>query len=156
MRRTLTDFTIDFSLHQSRFGMVGSEEAAGRLLGLSLGAGHAQRSRAELRVSCEKNGNRTPARHDDTGVSADRGHSTQYSGQLTQIPKVNGKAACVGQRFLSASWGRLPRRPEAGLESPANRQAGKPAPHLIGLAQNRRPSTWELRISVLRERAGKE
>ena len=47
----------------------------------------------------------------------------------SEVSQRRCRAAWRGADILVCQSGRLSSRPEAGLESPANRQAGKPAPH---------------------------
>jgi len=79
-----------------------------------------------------------------SGLGAEGERSRQTFGTILGgvKPPIGGpqfwKAAMAGTaRLRRTPWlgkavpfpGRLSSRPEAGLESPANRQAGKPAPH---------------------------
>src|SRR6185503_166333 len=57
---------------------------------------------------------------------------------MTTSSSMSVKAArCVGQTFLSAGSGDFPvARRNTGLESPVNRQAGKPAPHSLQVSHS--------------------
>ena len=57
-----------------------------------------------------------------------------------------------GADILVCQLGRLSSRPEAGLESPANRQAGKPAPRCF--AGDPRYSTSEFRMILTQQAHG--